>query len=134
MAAGKRPHASPLLVVERILLVLALAALGWYGTARATAVVYQAWQGRQLDTLMETQQAQKGRDKPLPAEGAPRAAPRRSLVGRLEVPRLGLSAIVREGATNGRSTARSDTFLKPRSPASTAMWRSRAIATRSSGL
>ena len=99
MADGKRSFGTshPLLIVERILFALALFALGWYGTAKIGTAVYQAWQNRQLDALREEQQLKRGTDVHLPASGARRVMPRRPLVGRIEVPRIGLSAIVREG-------------------------------------
>ena len=110
MAAGKRALPRRLLLfLERALLVVAIVALGWYVTSRLTTVIYQAWQNRSLDALRQEQQAQRdGRDVYLPPStpfgrsgqapgGAARVIPRRPLVGRIEVPRIGLSAIVREG-------------------------------------
>lgn len=82
---------------ERILLVVAVVALGWYATARANVMLYQASQNRQLEELRLER-----RDVHLPSPAAaapagPHSRVARSLVGRIEIPRLGLSAIVREG-------------------------------------
>lgn len=120
--------------VERLLLVVAVVALGWYATARAGTMLYQAAQNRQLDE-MRLERAESRADvasgapaspsNPAPAprrvlpgaDAAPEpASPRtaeprrpsseraaddaRGLIGRIEIPRLGVSAIVREGVDN----------------------------------
>ena len=113
--------------VERILFVVAIVALGWYASARASVMLYQASQNRQLEELRLERS-----DVPLPAdspavmadspgraelpgsrEAPPAAAPSaetrarkaepsrradtRGLIGRIDIPRLGVSAIVRKG-------------------------------------
>jgi sortase A len=72
--------------LEVTLLVVGLMSIGWYVTARMAATREQASLSKDLDRLTRTATA--------PARTA--AAPR-SLVGRIEVPRLNLSAIAREG-------------------------------------
>lgn len=112
--------------VERLLLVVAVVALGWYATARASTMIYQASQQRQLEEL----RLERGLDAPGPARadvrltaseaapemppgepaaagaistarrpvsGAARRRETRGLIGSIEIPRLGVSAIVREG-------------------------------------
>ncbi|HEX6323500.1 MAG TPA: class D sortase [Vicinamibacterales bacterium] len=117
--------------VERLLLVVAVVALGWYATARASTMIYQASQQRQLEELrlergldasgtagadvrrMASETAPETASKTTPGEraatpGELSAAPRavsgvarrrdtRGLIGSIEIPRLGVSAIVREG-------------------------------------
>jgi sortase A len=120
--------------VERILLVVAIVALGWYATARASTMLYQAAQHRQLEELrleradvrLPTAAAPlpppdvpvEPHDTPvassaalLPSPVAARPSPDASrpspdarrprvaagLIGRIDIPRLGVSAIVREG-------------------------------------
>lgn len=90
--------------VERLLLIVAVVSLGWYATGRASAMLYQAAQAREFEELrlvprdiyLPSRAAASSAAAPsLPAATRPRAA--RSLVGRIEIPRLGVSAIVREG-------------------------------------
>lgn len=116
--------------VERLLLIVAVIALGWYATARGGSMLYQAAQHREFEQLrLERQPAQADVSLPAPAAPArtvlpgsrPEADTRRAavtsrasaerrdpsvesrpdtgkgLIGRLEIPRLRVSAIVREG-------------------------------------
>jgi sortase A len=92
MAAESRRHAAAALrATERVLLIVGIVALGWYAGARVSAARDQASWAREL--------AQQTAARSLaPAAGAHRRVPKpRSLVAKLEVPRLGLSAIAREG-------------------------------------
>jgi sortase A len=73
-------------VAEATLLVVGLASIGWYVTARTAAAREQASLSEDLDRLARAGTAPAGTT----------AAPW-SLVGRIEVPRLRLSAIAREG-------------------------------------
>jgi sortase A len=83
--------------VERLLFGIAAVAFIWYGAARIEASREQAALSRELErsraTLTSTSTAVR--------LGTPssKAAPplTRSLIGRIEVPRLGLSALAREG-------------------------------------
>jgi sortase A len=77
-----------LLVVERLLLLVALAALGYVAGSVGGATLYQDYESRQLDEVL--------RGVPAAPAGATPAAVRRVL-GRLEIPTLGVSTIVREG-------------------------------------
>ena len=77
---------------ERVLLVIGLVATGWYGTAHLAAAREQAALSRELDA------AREAIVRPAVATVNARATvPSRALVGRIEVPRLKLSAIAREG-------------------------------------
>lgn len=108
--------------VERLLLIVAVVSLGWYATGRASAMLYQAAQAREFEELRlvprdiylpshaasaspaapssTAARSSTAADSSTAAPSSP-AAPRpraaRSLVGRIEIPRLGVSAIVREG-------------------------------------
>jgi sortase A len=77
---------------ERILLVVGLAAIAWYATARIHAAREQAALSRELASARAP--AVSGEERLVTA--APALAPR-ALVGRIEVPRLRLSALAREG-------------------------------------
>jgi sortase A len=81
--------------IEVLLLVGAVCALGWYAAARVAAVRDQAALSRELERAVANV-------TPAPSERDAPARPRRpaagSVVGRLEVPRLKISAVAREGA------------------------------------
>lgn len=113
--------------VERILFVVAIVALGWYASARASVMLYQASQNRQLEELRlersevplpagapaatagsppraelpgerDVSADAVARDEPRAREVAtPRRVDTRGLIGRIDIPRLGVSAIVRKG-------------------------------------
>lgn len=96
------PHASPPAPrrvwkqLERALLVVAMLSLGYYIYVSAEAFLYQAYETRELEAILQSAP---------PAAAAPiRVAPRRavipagSTIGRIEIPRLGVSAIVRAGS------------------------------------
>ena len=84
--------------LERLLLLVAVACLGYYTYVSAEAMLYQAYENRELDRILQSGPA------PVAAAGhaavAPAARPRPadgSLVGRIEIPRLGVSTVVRAG-------------------------------------
>lgn len=138
-------------LAERALLTIAVLALGWYAAVHIVARLDQAAQNRVLDRLADHRapprdsasslgggdaSSRAGGDSSTRTGGthtARRAAPH-ALVGRIEVPRLGLSAIVREGvddatlrravghvpdtalpgeAGNAALAAHRDTFFRP---------------------
>jgi len=78
-------------VAETVFLIAGLALVDWYIWTEARAVLYQAYASwtfnSQLHQIEET---------PVPAAPAPRLK-RDELVGRLQIPRLGLNVMVREG-------------------------------------
>jgi sortase A len=100
------PHATPpprrgvLRWLERLLLVFGILCLGYYGYVSAEASLYQAYETRELDAILASG------PPPAPAVASretPAAIPRRvvkagSAVGRIEIPRLGISAVVRAGS------------------------------------
>jgi sortase A len=75
--------------LERALFALAAILLGWYVVQKASTAYYQAVSSRELETIRMS----------MPRTTAPpkTTLPIGSLVGRIDIPRLGVSAIVREG-------------------------------------
>jgi sortase A len=82
-----------LLVLERMLLLVALAALGYVAGSVGGAALYQDYESRQLDEVL------RGVRPASPVSASPVSAPpvARRVLGRLEIPGLGVSTIVREG-------------------------------------
>ncbi len=83
-----------LAMVRYFFLVLAIGCLGLYSYSYLERVVYQAWESREFDrTLERTANAAR------PTSPAVRQSPKvaGAVIGRLSVPRLHLSAMVREG-------------------------------------
>ena len=76
------------LVVERLLLLVALAAFGYVAGSVGGAALYQDYESKQLDAVLRGAQ---------PAAPARAVAGERRVLGRLEIPTLGVSTIVREG-------------------------------------
>ena len=93
-------------LLERLLLVFGLACLGYYAYVSAESALYQAYETRELDAILASATT-VWVAPPRPAErtAAPAAAPAPpsrpatgTTLGRLEIPRLGVSAIVRAGS------------------------------------
>src|SRR5215813_2196049 len=78
--------------LERLLLVIGALCLGYYLYVYWEARLYQAFEDKELDTILEN-----GRHAP-PTVGARPAPAQGSTIGRIEIPRLGVSAIVRAGS------------------------------------
>src|SRR4051812_25418121 len=73
--------------LERVLLIVGVIALGWYSTVKIAATREQVSLSRELDVARANATSQP----------AVHALEPRALIGRIEVPRLKLSAIAREG-------------------------------------
>ena len=102
------PHATPprrpgvLRWLERLLLVVGLASLGYYTYVSAETALYQAYETRELEAILA------GVPEPAPSPAKTEsvaktrvrraAPPRGSTIGRIEIPRLGVVAIVRAGS------------------------------------
>lgn len=98
------PHATPSRLrrgwrwLERVLLTLGVILLGYYGYVSAEARLYQAFEQRELDAIL----ASAPPSRPAPETAAPAAG--RSLpaagsaIGRIEIPRLGVSTVIRAGS------------------------------------
>jgi len=78
-------------LLELTLMLIAGLALGWYAGVNLSASREQAALGRELQRQAAVAHAANAVERP------PRTIAPRSLVGRVEIPRLGLSVIAREG-------------------------------------
>ncbi|HZI78835.1 MAG TPA: class D sortase [Vicinamibacterales bacterium] len=87
-APPRRARRVAVLVIERLLLLVALAAFGYVAGSMGSAAFYQDYESRQLDEVLRGA-------RPAAAASAPAAT--RRVLGRLEIPTLGVSTIVREG-------------------------------------
>jgi sortase A len=86
--AARTPRQLTLLVIERLLLFVALAAFSYVVGSMGGAALYQDYESRQLDEVLRgTAPAAETRSQPVA----------RRVLGRLEIPTLGVSTIVREG-------------------------------------
>jgi sortase A len=99
------PHASPaprrprraLVWLERILLIVAIVCLGYYTYVSAEAYLYQAYENRELDAILAS--APAARTVAPAAAGRVRARPANGeIIGRVEIPRLDVSVVVRAGS------------------------------------
>ena len=89
---------------ERLLILIGVLCLGYLLYTYAEASLYQAFEDRELDKILNDA-AVSGTSGRAPEEvvSAPEAAERRtfapgSTVGRIEIPRLGVSAVIRAGS------------------------------------
>jgi sortase A len=81
--------------LEQILLVIGLVSLGYFAYVVAESYLYQALENRELDAILASAPVPAPApsvrvSRPLPAPG--------SMIGRIEIPRLGVSAIIRAGS------------------------------------
>jgi sortase A len=81
--------------LERILLAVAMVSLGYYGYATIESYLYQAVENRELDNILRSapapvlDSASTVRRRPPVARGG--------VIGRIEIPRLGVSSVMRAG-------------------------------------
>ncbi len=106
-------------IAEAICWIIAALALGWFTYVRADSYLFQGYQSRRLDALLRAgnataaastnaavTSARDAEDESLPIV-APRASPKvydaapGDLLGRIEIPRLKLSATIIEGDDSG---------------------------------
>ena len=84
--------------LERLLLLAAVLSLGYYGYVTAEAYLYQAYETRELDAILQNAPSGASRT-PEPVPVRRRAEPPAgSTLGRIDIPRLGVSAIIRAGS------------------------------------
>jgi len=89
-ARPSRRRGLALLIVERVLLLVALSTLGYVAGTLGGARLYQDYESRQLDAILQS--------GPPAADTSSVAVSRpRGVIGRIEIPRLGVSTIVKEG-------------------------------------
>jgi sortase A len=87
--------------LERLLLVIGIVSLGYYAYVSAEAALYQAFEERELDAILASAPAAAPdpRATILPARIPVRERPAQGAsIGRIEIPRLGVSAIIRAGS------------------------------------
>jgi sortase A len=97
VAAANRAH-RVIRGIERLLFVIAAIALGWYATVQIDASREQAALSRELTQSQLVIEAPPSHPVTRPEYAPPPAPPPlRGLVGRIDVPRLRLSALAREG-------------------------------------
>jgi sortase A len=81
--------------VERTLIILGVMALGYAGWVSIESVLYQSFENRELEKILASAPARPARNAP----SAPaRVVAPGSTLGRIEIPRLGVTAIVRAGS------------------------------------
>ncbi len=91
LVVGKAPLRRILKWAQRAFFACAVLLLGYCGFVLTDARMFQRRESLDLDRLL--------RDRRAASEGAP-AAPTDGLIGRIEIPRLGLSVMVVEGIDN----------------------------------
>jgi sortase A len=102
--AGRRATPRVRRWLERVLLIVGLSSLGYYAYVSAEAALYQTFENRELDAILQTVQASSPPAAAASGSAAPagtpaaRRYPAGSAIGRIEVPRLGVSAVVRTGS------------------------------------
>ena len=88
---------SALLILERALVVVGVLLLGYYGYVSVEARLYQAYENRELDAILQS--GPSANSHGAAATRATRAAPAPgTVIGRIEIPRLRVSTIVRAGS------------------------------------
>ena len=88
---------SALLILERALVVVGVLLLGYYGYVSVEARLYQAYENRELDAILQS--GPSANSHGAAATRATRAAPAPgTVIGRIEIPRLRVSKIVRAGS------------------------------------
>lgn len=88
--------------MQRVLLVVAAASLGFFAWNWLDANVYQWLQQRRLNDAIKGKtfgQLQAHRQEAMRAAATRREISRSGLIGRIEIPRLGVSAMVAEGTS-----------------------------------
>ena len=87
-------------MLERGLLIIGVVCLGYFGYVSAETALYQAYETRELDAILASvPEARPAATATVDRPSPPRAQPLSgSLLGRLEIPRLNVSAIVRAGS------------------------------------
>jgi sortase A len=89
--------ARPWLLAQWFFLIAGLLAVGYTAFDFAARYVYQAYATRELDRAVALRQAAPPPAPDSTARSQPGPAVAQSLIGKIEIPRLNISAIVREG-------------------------------------
>jgi sortase A len=81
--------------LERLLWCIGVIALGYYVFVQAEAYLYQRYENRELDAILASRSSAPATSAPVTRR--PQPAPG-STIGRVDIPRLGVSAVVRAGS------------------------------------
>jgi sortase A len=99
------PHAYPprsrrgLRWLERLFLLVAVICLGYYGYTSVESSLYQSFENRELDEILQNAQARAGLPNAQTAPAVARHVPVNGApIGRIEIPRLHVSTIIRAGS------------------------------------
>jgi sortase A len=84
-------------LIERALLVVGILCLGYYGYVSAETMLYQAQENRALDELLMRKDDVSAGPRPETGSSVRRAVAAGETVGRIEIPRLRVSAIIKTG-------------------------------------
>jgi sortase A len=92
------PRCSPLRWLERALWVIGVVLIGYFGYVSAEAALYQAQETRELEAILASAPARAPENTSAAAAPARRPPPAPgSTIGRIDIPRLGVSTVVRAG-------------------------------------
>ena len=83
--------------LERLLMVVAFLGLGYYAYVSAESLLYQTVENRELDAILNSRRTVETRAVNTSARKRPSRLKPGSTLGRIEIPRLGVSAIIRTG-------------------------------------
>jgi sortase A len=89
------PAMSRLERAERILIAVAIVAFGHFSYVRAETYLYQRFENRELNRILHSRQAS---ETPSGADAFAAPPQRGALIGRIEIPRLKVSAVVFAGS------------------------------------
>jgi sortase A len=81
--------------LERFLVITGVTCLGYFVYTYSEARLYQSFEDEQLDAILQSAPANAASSAPIGRRSPPTAG---STVGRIEIPRLGVSAVVRVGS------------------------------------
>lgn len=84
-------------LLERLFLLIAVVCIGYYAYVTLEAYAYQAYETRELDAILRSAPAPIAANRTLAPQRRIEPSPG-STLGRIDIPRLGLSAIVRAGS------------------------------------
>ncbi len=92
--ADMRPPRRGLRRLERLLLAVGIVLLGFWAYVSVEAALYQRFENRELDAILQSRAGHVAPSAPGAARSRPAAG---SAIGRIEIPRLDVSAVVRVG-------------------------------------
>lgn len=83
--------------LERLLIVIGVVSLGYLGYVAAESRLYQAFENRELDAILKSVPSEPS--QPTSPQATPRPRPvEGATIGRIEIPRLGVSVVIRAGS------------------------------------